>query len=102
MMQPVAIRQTERFRLWYARLRDPLAFAAIGRRIQRLTDGNPGDVRPVGNGVSELRVDVGPGYRIYVAFRGAAVVVLLCGGDKGSQDRDIRLAQRLAAGLGSG
>lgn len=100
MMQPVAIRQTETFRLWYARLRDARAFAAIGRRIERLAEGNPGDVRPVGRGVSELRVDVGPGYRVYVAFRGATVVVLLCGGDKGSQARDIRVAQRLADGLG--
>ena len=68
-------------------------------RIERLADGALGDVRPAGGAVSELRIDYGQGYRIYFTRRGATIVVLLCGGDKSSQDRDIKTAQRLAKGL---
>ena len=71
----------------------------IDSRIRRLSLGNPGDVRPVGEGVSELRTDYGPGYRVYFAQRGQALVVLLAGGDKDSQERDIRRALELAGGL---
>ena len=80
-----------------------MACAAQGQpctaRIDRLAVGNPGDVRPVGDGVSEMRIDYGPGYRIYFAQRGAIVVFLLCGGDKRTQDRDIQRAKRMAATL---
>jgi putative addiction module killer protein len=72
------------------------ARARITARIRRLSLGNPGDVKPVGSGVSEMRIDHGPGYRVYFVARGAAVAILLCGGDKRSQDRDIRRAVELA------
>ena len=68
-------------------------------RLDRLAEGNPGDVKPVGEGVSELRIDHGPGYRVYFAPRGKIVIVLLCGGDKSSQQRDITRARRLLAEL---
>lgn len=71
----------------------------IDIRIRRLSLGNPGDVRPVGGGVSEMRIDYGPGYRVYFVRRGEAVIVLLAGGDKGSQSRDIRRARELAREL---
>lgn len=90
-----AIRQTEIFAAWFAALRDEQARARINVRIKRLALGNPGDVRPVGAGVSELRVDYGPGYRVYFAQRGEAFVLLLCGGDKRTQDRDIGQAQSI-------
>ncbi|MCX6023260.1 MAG: type II toxin-antitoxin system RelE/ParE family toxin, partial [Chloroflexi bacterium] len=84
------IRQTEVYARWFASLRDQQARARINVRIRRLSLGNPGDVRPVGEGVSELRVDYGPGYRVYFVQRGQALVVLLAGGAKDAQDRDIR------------
>ncbi|MCJ2073610.1 type II toxin-antitoxin system RelE/ParE family toxin [Methylobacterium sp. J-030] len=90
-----AIRQTEMFAAWFAALRDEQARARINVRIKRLALGNPGDVRPVGSGVSELHVDYGPGYRVDFAQRGEAFILLLCGGDKRTQDRDIREAQRI-------
>jgi putative addiction module killer protein len=68
-------------------------------RLRRLALGNLGDVRPVGRGISELRIDHGPGYRVYFTQRGPLLVIILCGGDKGSQDRDIRRARAIAAGL---
>jgi putative addiction module killer protein len=76
-------------------LRDERARARIDVRIKRLALGNAGDVKPVGEGVSELRIDYGPGYRVYFAQRGSEIVLLLCGGDKRTQDRDIREAQSL-------
>lgn len=75
------------------------AQARIADRIDRLAAGNPGDVKPVGEGVSELRVDYGPGYRVYFVRDGSIVYVLLCGGEKSTQDKDIRLAKRLAQQL---
>ncbi|HEV8015539.1 MAG TPA: type II toxin-antitoxin system RelE/ParE family toxin [Stellaceae bacterium] len=93
------VRQTEIFAAWFARLRDRQARARIAVRIRRLSLGNPGDVKPVGGGVSEIRVDYGPGYRVYFVSRGELVVVLLCGGDKQTQDRDIERAIKLAQGL---
>ena len=94
--QVVSVRKTAIFRDWIASLRDPRATARIAVRIDRLSLGNPGDVRPVGDGVSEMRIDYGPGYRVYFVRRGAEIVVLLCGGDKSSQSADIAHAQRLA------
>jgi putative addiction module killer protein len=95
----IEIRQTELFARWFAGLRDARARARIQVRIDRLQIGNPGDVKPVGEGVSEIRIDYGPGYRIYFVQRGSAYVVLLAGGDKKSQDRDIAKALELARGL---
>ena len=95
----VEIRQTEVYARWFRRLRDRQARVRIDSRIRRLSLGNPGDVRPVGEGVSEIRIDYGPGYRVYFAQRGEALVVLLAGGDKDSQERDIRRALELARGL---
>jgi putative addiction module killer protein len=93
------IRQTEIYAHWIGRLGDDRARARIEARLYRLSLGNPGDVRPVGQGVSELRVDYGPGYRIYFAVQGKTVVVLLCGGDKRTQKRDIAAAKSLARQL---
>ena len=95
----VEIRQTELFARWFAGLRDRRARARIQVRIDRLEIGNPGDVKPVGEGVSEMRIDYGPGYRVYFVQRGAARIVLLAGGDKNTQDRDIARARELARGL---
>ena len=95
----VEIRQTEVYARWFRRLRDRDARVRIDSRIRRLSLGNPGDLRPVGEGVSEIRIDYGPGYRVYFVQRSQALVVLLAGGDKGSQERDIRRALELARGL---
>ena len=95
----VEIRQTDVYARWFRRLRDRDARVRIDSRIRRLSLGNPGDLRPVGEGVSEIRVDHGPGYRVYFVRQGKALVVLLAGGDKGSQERDIRRALELARGL---
>ncbi len=97
--EAVEIRQTEVYARWFASLRDPQTRARINVRIRRLSLGNPGDVRPVGEGVSELRIDYGPGYRVYFVQRGRTLVVLLAGGDKGTQDRDIKTALDLAREL---
>ena len=95
----IEVRQTEVFAKWLAKLRDREAKARILVRIRRLTLGNPGDMKPVGQGVSELRVDYGPGYRIYVAMRNERLVILLCGGDKSRQQADIKTAWRMAKEL---
>lgn len=92
----VEVRQTDVYARWYGRLRDRRARARINARIRRLALGNAGDARPVGSGVSELRIDYGPGYRVYYLQRGRALVILLAGGDKGSQVRDIERAINLA------
>ena len=92
----IEVRQTDVFAAWFANLRDREARARITVRIRRLSLGNPGDVKPVGSGVSEMRIDYGPGYRVYFIRRGDTVVVLLCGGDKRTQDRDIARARELA------
>jgi putative addiction module killer protein len=91
--------KTARFAQWLDNLRDIKGRARIQARIERLAAGNPGNVAPVGEGVSELRIDVGPGYRVYVAQRGRALVILLAGGSKRTQAADIRAARRLARGL---
>ena len=93
------IRETSAYASWFASLRDRTAKARIDIRIRRLSLGHAGDVRPVGEGVSELRIHYGPGYRIYLKKQGDALVILLAGGDKSSQDQDIRLAKDLARNL---
>jgi putative addiction module killer protein len=92
----IEVRQTETFAQWLAHLRDERARARINARIRRLTLGNPGDVRAVGDAVSEMRIDYGPGYRVYFVQRRATLFILLAGGDKSTQDRDIKLARELA------
>ena len=93
----VDVQQLETFATWLRQLRDRRGAARIAERIRRLSAGAFGDVKPVGSGVSELRVDVGPGYRVYFCRKGDAVIILLCGGDKASQARDIERALELAA-----
>ena len=93
------IRKTETFVQWLDGLRDVRARARVQVRIERLAAGNPGDVEPVGEGVSELRIDYGPGYRVYFKKQGRDVVVLLAGGDKRTQSADIKTALRLARNL---
>ena len=93
------IRETQVYARWFSGLRDRRAKARINTRIRRLSLGNPGDVKPVGAGVSELRLDYGPGYRIYFIQRGSTVIVLLAGGDKRTQTRDIKQAIELAKDL---
>jgi putative addiction module killer protein len=95
----IEIRQTEAYFQWFDRLRDRQARARINARIRRLSLGNFGDVKPIGEGVSELRIDFGPGYRVYFVQRGQTLVVLLAGGDKRTQDRDIKKALKLAREL---
>ena len=95
----IEIRQTEAYARWFDSLGDRRARPRIDARIRRLSLGNPGDVRPVGEGVSELRIDYGPGYRVYFVQRGQTLAVLLAGGDKDTQDRDIRTALELAREL---
>jgi putative addiction module killer protein len=89
-------KQTETFRKWRMRLKDERVRALIASRLDRLAFGNAGDVRPVGQGISELRIDYGPGYRIYFKRRGTTIIILLCGGDKSTQTKDIATAKRLA------
>ncbi len=91
------LRQTETFRKRRAKLKDERAKVITASRLDRLAFGNPGDVKPVGQGVSELRIDFGPGYRVYFQKRRSRIILLLCGGDKRSQQRDIEAAKRLAA-----
>ncbi|MHC4051439.1 type II toxin-antitoxin system RelE/ParE family toxin [Bradyrhizobium sp. 25ACV] len=92
----VELKQTETFRKWRSRLRDERARALIASRLDRLARGHAGDVEPVGDGVSELRIHHGPGYRIYFQQRGKTIIILLCGGDKATQAKDIKEAKRLA------
>ncbi len=93
------VRQTVVFSRWLEGLADQRAAARIAQRIVRLQSGLFGDVKPVGEGISELRVDYGPGYRVYFVQRGKILIVLLCGGDKRTQARDIGRARALAADL---
>ena len=98
-MAVIEVRQTDVYADWFGGLRDPLARARINARIRRMSLGNLGDVRPVGEGVSELRIDYGPGYRVYFVQRGQTLAILLAGGDKRTQDRDIATALKLAREL---
>jgi putative addiction module killer protein len=95
----IDMKKTDVFAQWLDELRDIRARARVQARIQRLAAGNPGDVKPVGEGVSEMRIDYGPGYRVYFTRRGNEVVILLVGGDKSTQDTDIKTAQELARNL---
>jgi putative addiction module killer protein len=89
--------KTAGFDAWLRNLRDRHAAARVQARIDRLAVGNPGDVKPIGSGISEMRIDYGPGYRVYFMRRGAVIVVLLCGGDKTTQQADIQEAKELAS-----
>ena len=95
----IEIRKTDVFARWIDGLSDLRARARVLARIERLAMGNPGDAKPVGEGVSEMRIDYGPGYRVYFKRRGRTLVILLAGGDKSTQAMDIRTAMRLARGL---
>jgi putative addiction module killer protein len=95
----IEVRQTVAYAEWYSGLRDRQAKARIDIRIRRLSLGNPGDVKPVGDGISELRIDHGPGYRVYFVRQDTVLIILLAGGEKSSQDKDIRLAKALAKQL---
>ena len=95
----VEIRKTDLFANWLDNLRDIQAKARVLVRIERLATGNAGDVKPVGEGVSEMRINYGPGYRVYFVQRGSELIILLAGGDKSSQPRDIKAAIRLAQNL---
>jgi putative addiction module killer protein len=92
----VEVLRSEIFDRWLRKLKDRRAAARVLVRVDRLAAGNPGDVKPVGGGVSELRIDYGPGYRVYYLREGNKLILLLCGGDKSSQDRDIKEAQGIA------
>jgi putative addiction module killer protein len=93
------IRKTETYAKWLDGLRDIHARARVQVRVERLAVGNPGDVRPIGEGVSELRIDYGPGYRVYFTMHRSTVIILLAGGDKRTQAADIKTALRLARNL---
>lgn len=97
--QMIEIRKTNEFAIWLNGLRDRQARARVQIRIERLAVGNPGDVESVGEGVSELRIDYGPGYRVYFKQRGREIIILLAGGDKSTQTKDIKAALRLARNL---
>jgi len=90
------IEQTDIFKAWHSGLRDLRVKAAIYRRIDNAESGSLGDVKSVGDGVSEMRVDMGPGYRLYFTMRDRVIIFLLCGGDKNTQDADIKRARKLA------
>lgn len=92
----IELKQTETFRKWRTRLKDERARVLVASRLDRLAFGLVGDAEPVGQGVSELRIHHGPGYRIYFQKRGSTIIVLLCGGDKSTQAKDIKAAKRLA------
>lgn len=98
----IEVRQTEVYERWFRRLRDRQAQARISVRVRRLSLGNPGDVRPVGGGVSELRIDHGPGYRVYFVQEDQGATVLLLGGDKRTQSQDIERARDLVRALVEG
>ena len=95
----IEIRQTEQYARWFRKLKDPRAKAKINIRIRRLAVGNSGDAEPIGKGLSELRIDYGSGYRVFYLKRGDEFILLLAGGDKSSQKRDIKLAHELADNL---
>jgi putative addiction module killer protein len=91
------LKQSSTFQKWLRKLGDERAQAIVAARLMRLAAGHPGDVAPVGEGISELRIHYGPGYRVYFRQADGVIILLLCGGDKGSQSRDIAMAKRIAA-----
>ena len=93
----VEVVKSATFDRWLRKLKNRRAAARVQVRIDRLAAGNPGDVKPVGSGISELRIDYGPGYRVYYLREGHRLILLLCGGDKSSQQKDIEEAKRIAA-----
>jgi len=95
----MTILETENFKNWIRSLKDRIIQAVINARIRRISAGNFGDAKPVGGGVSELRIDYGPGYRVYFTQRKQEIVILLCGGDKSTQNKDIEAAKRMAGNL---
>lgn len=95
----ITVEMTDEFADWLKGLQDRTARARITKRLMRIPDGNLGDVRPVGGGISELRIHYGPGYRVYFEQRGLVLIILLCGGDKGTQRADIEEAKRIAESL---
>ena len=95
----IEVRQTSEYEAWFTSLRDRVAKTRIDIRIRRLSLGNAGDAKPVGEGVSELRIDYGPGYRVYFVQRGSILIVLLAGGDKSTQAQDIKKAKALSRSL---
>lgn len=97
MVDTVEVIKSSVFDRWMSELRDRRAAVRVQVRIDRLAGGNPGDVKPIGGGLSEMRIDYGPGYRVYFMRRGTLLIVLLCGGDKSSQDSDIEQARTIAA-----
>ena len=95
-MTRIQIARSETFDRWMRNLKDRRGAARIQVRLDRLANGNPGDAKPVGHGISELRIDIGPGYRVYYQHRGDVLIVLLCGGDKSTQTKDIEKALEIA------
>jgi putative addiction module killer protein len=95
-LTPIRVIKTNHFDKWFRQLKDIRAAGRIQMRLDRLSAGNPGDVRPVGGGISELRIDYGPSYRVYYQQKGDVLIVLLHGGDKSSQAKDITRARELA------
>ena len=95
----IEVQETDVFTAWLEALKDDKARVRIVARIKRMAEGNFGDVEPVGDGVSEMRIHHGPGYRVYFVQRGRVLVILLCGGDKGTQKRDIAKAKQIAEEL---
>ena len=98
-MEKIQIRETDEFKAWIRGLKDKIAQSIINARIRRVSAGNFGDIEPVGGNISELVVDYGPGYRVYLTQRGKDIVILLCGGNKTSQTRDIKAAKRIEKNL---
>jgi putative addiction module killer protein len=95
----ITVRETENFKKWIRGLKDRVAQSIITARIRRISAGNFGDSKPIGDGISELRIDYGPGYRVYFTRRGQEIIILLCGGDKSAQSRDIESAKRIAKNI---
>jgi putative addiction module killer protein len=98
-IQAFEVQKTDEFDSWLSALADQRAVAKIVSRVERLGLGNPGDVKPVGEGISEMRLAYGPGYRIYYKQTGKTIVLILCAGDKSTQDNDIKRAKQIAAQL---
>ena len=91
-----SIRKTDVFKKWMKKLKDSIGKAHVNRRIDRLERGNPGDVEPIGEGCSEMKIDYGPGYRVFYKDTGREIIIILCGGDKSTQQDDIKKAKRIA------